>query len=85
MGGYQRARHLRISISTLTVLLIALPRASAGQTINPFAGSVPTGQATGTTLDLSLHDAFDRALKYNLGRSRAARIHAPRTPSVFAI
>ncbi|HUL15132.1 MAG TPA: TolC family protein [Terriglobales bacterium] len=40
---------------------------------------MPTGQATGTTLDLSLHDAFERALKYNLGviesseNTRAAR------------
>lgn len=33
----------------------------------PFQGSVPTGQATGTTLALSIKDAFDRALKYNLG------------------
>jgi outer membrane protein TolC len=34
---------------------------------SPFFGSVPTGQATGTTLAISLKDAFDRALKYNLG------------------
>ena len=33
----------------------------------PFLGSVPAGQATGTTLALTLKDAFDRALKYNLG------------------
>jgi outer membrane protein TolC len=30
-------------------------------------GSVPTGEPTGTTLTLSLKDAFDRALQYNLG------------------
>jgi outer membrane protein TolC len=46
---------------------------------SPFQGSVPTGQATGTTLALSLKDAFDLALKYNLGviesdyNTRAAR------------
>jgi outer membrane protein TolC len=40
---------------------------------------VPTGQPSGTTLALSLKDAFDRALKYNLGviqssqSTRAAR------------
>jgi len=40
---------------------------------------VPTGQATGTILGLSLQDAFERALKYNLGEiessqnTRAAR------------
>jgi len=36
-------------------------------TQGPFQGSVPTGKATGTTLALTLKDAFDRALKYNLG------------------
>jgi len=39
----------------------------SGQPQSPFQGSVPTGQATGTTLALSLKDAFDHALKYNLG------------------
>ena len=48
-------------------------------TQSPFLGSVPTGQATSTPLPLSLKDAFDRALKYNLGviesdqSTRAAR------------
>jgi outer membrane protein TolC len=37
------------------------------QTRGPFFGSVPAGQPTGTTLDLSLQQAFERALKYNLG------------------
>jgi outer membrane protein TolC len=41
--------------------------APAGQAQNPFQGSLPTGRATGTTLALSLRDAFDRALRYNLG------------------
>jgi outer membrane protein TolC len=36
-------------------------------TQGPFQGSVPTGQPTGTTLAVTLKDAFDRALKYNLG------------------
>jgi outer membrane protein TolC len=40
---------------------------TAGAAQSPFQGSVPTGQATGTTLALTLKDAFDRALKYNLG------------------
>ena len=89
MGGYQRARHLLISISTLTVLLIASPGSSAGQTSNPYAGSVPSGQATGTTLDLSLHDAFDRALKYNLGEIESSQntraAHAIRLRSLNAL
>ena len=52
---------------------------SAGQERSRFLGSVPTGQATGTALPLSLKDAFDRALTYNLGliesdqNARAAR------------
>lgn len=67
------------------VFLCAPPRA-AGQTgqsstsaQNPFLGSVPTGQATSTPVSLSLKDALDRALKYNLGviegdqNTRAAR------------
>jgi outer membrane protein TolC len=37
------------------------------QSQSSFLGSVPTGQATGTTLALSLSDALARALKYNLG------------------
>src|SRR5215467_4806392 len=36
-------------------------------TQGPFQGSVPTGKATGTSLALTLKDAVDRALKYNLG------------------
>ena len=38
-----------------------------GQAQSPFQGSVPAGKATGTTLALTLKDAFNRALKYNLG------------------
>ena len=50
----------------------------------PFQGSVPTGQPTGTTLPLSLKEALDRALRYNLGAiqsdqntraARAERLH----------
>jgi outer membrane protein TolC len=40
---------------------------AGGEAQSRFSGSVPTGEATGTTLPLSLKDAFDRALKYNLG------------------
>jgi len=46
---------------------------------SPFLGSVPTGAPTGTVLTLSLGDALDRGLKYNLGliesevRTRTAR------------
>ncbi len=48
-------------------------------TESPYLGSVPTGTPTGTVLQLSLSDALDRGLKYNLGliesdvRTRTAR------------
>jgi outer membrane protein TolC len=34
---------------------------------NPFLGGTPAGQVTAGVIDLSLGDALDRALKYNLG------------------
>jgi outer membrane protein TolC len=50
---------------------------------------VPTGQATGTTLDLSLQDAFQRALKYNLGEIESSQntraAHAVRLRSLNAL
>ena len=62
---------------------------SAEQVINrnqdPFAGSIPQGKATPEILDLTVEDALDRGLKYNLGlyladrateQSRAARLRA---------
>jgi outer membrane protein TolC len=63
-------------------------RSSGAQEQSPFLGSVPTGQAGGT-LDLSLSDTFDRALKYNLGvvesnqSTRAA--HATRLRTLNAL
>ena len=41
--------------------------APVGPTAQSFQGSVPTGEATGQTLDLSLDDAIQRGLKTNLG------------------
>ena len=41
------------------------PSSALGQ--GPLVGSVPTGTATTETLRLTLRDAIDRALKYNLG------------------
>jgi outer membrane protein TolC len=52
---------------------------SALGTESPYLGSVPTGKPTGTVLQLSISDALDRGLKYNLGliesdvRTRTAR------------
>jgi outer membrane protein TolC len=65
--------------------LTSLP--SAEQVIqrsqDPFSGSIPQGKATPDVIDLTVEDALDRALKYNLGlylsdrateQSRAARL-----------
>ena len=58
---------------------------AVGQRQSLFQGSVPTGQATGTMLPLSLRDAIDRGLRYNLGliesnqdtrAARAARLRS---------
>ena len=62
-----KARLFVSSFSVVLTSLLAFPGSSAGQGQNPFLGSVPTGQAVGTALELSLKEAFDRALKYNLG------------------
>ena len=56
----------RLPLFVLVTLLVSTPVLSA-QARNPFTGSVPAGQQTGATLDLSISDALDRALKYNLG------------------
>jgi outer membrane protein TolC len=67
MFVHQRARHLVFPITFFVILTFESQTSSAGQTQSPFLGSVSTGQATGTTLDLSLKESFERALKYNLG------------------
>ncbi len=52
---------------------------------DPFSGSIPQGQATPGIIDLTVQEALDRALKYNLGlylsdrateQARAARLRA---------
>jgi outer membrane protein TolC len=43
------------------------PSSLAGQQQNPFLGSVPTGQATATPIELSLQQAVERGLRFNLG------------------
>jgi outer membrane protein TolC len=63
----QRTRVL-VSVSSVVLLsLLAFPRPSLGQGQSPFLGSVPTGQAVGKPLELSLKGALGRGLKYNLG------------------
>ena len=89
MTGKLRALQHSMTTSVLAACLLASPGSSPGQTRNPFFGSVPAGKATGTTLDLSIQEAFERALKYNLGEiessenTRAA--HAVRLRSLNAL
>jgi outer membrane protein TolC len=71
MFGNRWSQHLTFSSCALLMLILASPAPGRAQSQNPFLGSVPTGRATGTTLDLSLADAFQRALKYNLGAIEA--------------
>jgi outer membrane protein TolC len=56
--------------------LYSLP--SAEQVINrnqdPFAGSIPQGKATAGTIELTVEDALQRGLKYNLGLYLADRV-----------
>lgn len=89
MFGNQRTRHLIFFPFLLLTLLASCPRLSRAQTQSPFLGSVPTGQATGTTLELSLREAFERALKYNLGaiesREDTRAAHAVRLRSLNAL
>lgn len=72
---------------TSTPGLTSLP--SAEQVIqrqtDPYSGSLPQGKATSEVIDLSIQDALDRGLKYNLGlylserateQTRAERLRA---------
>jgi len=64
---------------TCALLVLICSSLAHSQAQSPFSGSIPSGQATATTLELSLPEAFQRALKYNLGsieseqNTRAAR------------
>jgi outer membrane protein TolC len=77
-------------IILLAIVLAVFPGAqSPARGQNPFLGSVPTGKVSATPLAISLKDAFDRALRYNLGvieggqNTRAA--HALRLRSLNAL
>jgi outer membrane protein TolC len=63
----QRPLPFLFSLATLLSVLLGSARAGWAQSQNPVLGSVPTGQAAAATLELSLSDAFERALHYNLG------------------
>jgi outer membrane protein TolC len=64
------------------------PSARATQTQNPFLGSVPA-TATGTAIRLSIRDAIERGLRYNLGliesNQASADVRAGRLRSLAAL
>src|SRR5271166_6422321 len=77
----------RVFAQTPTPGLTTLPSAEQviQRQLDPFSGSIPQGKATPEAIDLSVQDALDRALKYNLGlylsdrateQARAARLRA---------
>ena len=87
--GNQHFPSPKRSVFVLLALCSGFCGSSWAQSRGPFFGSAPSGTATGATLDLSLQDAFQRALKYNLGgiesseNTRAA--HAARLRGLNAL
>jgi outer membrane protein TolC len=80
-GGYSVPTPRPINPATNTTN----PSTRAGQTQNPFNGSTPAERTASTPLTLSLNDAIERGLRYNLGlidatttsaAARAARLRA---------
>jgi outer membrane protein TolC len=61
LGSISTPRTINPAVNTTT------PSSLGGQQQNPFLGSVPTGTATNEVIELSLADAIDRGLKFNLG------------------
>jgi outer membrane protein TolC len=63
---------------------VSLPSGAASQ--NPFFGGIPSGKATADTIDLSLSDALERGLRFNLGlvlsTQATAQVRAARLSSL---
>ncbi len=55
------------SSSTSTAETTAAPSALTPPNTSPFSGSMPSGTATNEVIPLSITDAIDRGLRYNLG------------------
>ncbi len=69
----RRSRATRLSVLSIlgsALLGLMVPVFAAGQTTQPSAsfGSVPSGTASKEVLHLTLRDAINRALRYNLGQ-----------------
>jgi outer membrane protein TolC len=68
-----------VKLCSLLLLLVVATTASWAQVMSPNSGSVPSGPATNLVLRLTLSEAINRAMRYNLGaiesdeNTRAAR------------
>ena len=68
-----------VKLCSLIPLLVVATTASWAQVMSPNVGSVPSGPATNEVLRLTLREAINRAVRYNLGaiesdeNTRAAR------------
>jgi outer membrane protein TolC len=84
-----RGTPLLVFRCVIIVAILALPSPGMAQASNPFLGSMPSGQPSGTILDLSLSEAFDRALRSNLGAIEGLQntraVHAARLRSLNAL
>ena len=63
----ESARPLNGKLRTLILLLVVATTASRAQVMSPNYGSVPSGPATNEVLRLTLSEAINRAVRYNLG------------------
>jgi outer membrane protein TolC len=75
--------------SALILALLGCAYSLSAQEQSPYLGSVPSGQATGATMDLSVRQAVERALQYNLGGVESAQdvraAHATRLRNLNAL
>jgi outer membrane protein TolC len=63
----ERARPLSRKLCSLILLLVVATTASPAQVMSANSGSVPSGPATDMVLRLTLSEAVNRAVRYNLG------------------
>ena len=54
-------------LSSLLLLLIITTIASGAQVVSPNAGSAPSGPASNEVLSLTISEAINQAVRYNLG------------------
>jgi outer membrane protein TolC len=58
---------MRLTVILAAILCLSARAMAQGAAQNPFAGGLPSGQPAAGVLALTLSEAMDRGLKYNLG------------------